>query len=137
MDKRVMEKLEEGFCNVLREISEHDMRSLEEVETAKAALSGMVKMKMLEEMENFRNGYSGRMYRDDGDMSNRSYGRDSMGRYADNGGSYRGYRDGGSYDDGYSGHDIKQKMRQKLQEMMQNANGDERRYIEEFMNKMN
>jgi hypothetical protein len=59
-----------------------------------------------------------------------------MGRYADNGGSYRGYRDGGSYD-GYSGHDIKQKMRQKLQEMMGNANGEERRYIEEFMNKMN
>ena len=102
------------------------------METAKAALSGIVKMKMLEEMENFRNGYSGRMYRDDGDMSNRSYGRDSMGRYADNGGSHRGYRD-----DGYSGHDIKQKMRQKLQEMMQNANGEERRYIEEFMNKMN
>ena len=136
MDKKVMEKLEESFCKVLHEISEQGMRSPEEVEAAKAALSGLVKMKMLEEMENFRNGYSGRMYRDDGDMSNRSYGRDSMGRYADNGGSYRGYRDGGSYD-GYSGHDIKQKMRQKLQEMMQNANGEERRYIEEFMNKMN
>jgi hypothetical protein len=111
------------------------MRSLEDVETAKTAISGVVKLKMLEEMENFRNGYSGRMYRDDGDMSNRSYGRDSMGRYAD-GGSYRGYRDGDSYD-GYSGHDIKQKMRQKLQEIMGNANGEERRYIEEFMNKMN
>ena len=133
MDRRIMEKLEEGFCKVLHEISEQGMRSPEDVETAKAALSGMVKMKMLEEMENFRNGYSGRMYRDDGDMSSR---RDSMGRYADNGGSYRGYRDGGSYD-GYSGHDIKAKMRQKLQEMAMNATGEERRYIDEFMNKLN
>jgi hypothetical protein len=129
MDKKIMERLEDNFCEVLRDFAEKGFSRAEDVETAKAALSGMVKMKMLEEMENFRNGYSGRMYRDDGDMSNR---RDSMGRYADNGGSYRGYRD-----DGYSGHDIKAKMRQKLQEMAMNANGEERRYIDEFMNKLN
>jgi hypothetical protein len=123
MDKRVTEKLEEGFCKVLHEISEHDMRSPEEVETAKAALSGLVKMKMLEEMENFRNGYSGRMYRDDG-ASYRDYGG---GMYRDDGASYRGY-----YRDG----NVAEKVMSKLREMSQNADPQEKRELEMMMSKL-
>lgn len=134
MDKKIMEKLEGGFCEVLHNYAERGMKSPDDVETAKAALSGMVKMKMLEEMENYEAERSGRYY-DDG-MSSRSYRRrDSMGRYADNGGSmsYRRYHDDGSYEGGFSGHD----MRQQLERMMQEADSErERQALRAAMQKL-
>lgn len=133
MDMKVMEKLEEGFCEVLHKYAERGMNSSSDVETAKAALSGMVKMKMLEEMENYEAERSGRYY-DDG-MSSRSYRRrDSMGRYADNGSmSYRRYHDDGSYEGGFSGHD----MRQQLERMMQEADSErERQALRAAMSKL-
>ena len=120
MDMKVMNKLEDGFCKVLQNYAESGMNNPEAVETAKAALSGMVKMKMLEEMERYDNERSGRYYYDeDGGMSNRnSYRRrDSMGRFMDNG-SYRR-----SYEDGFSGHDI----RPKLQRMIEEADSERER----------
>lgn len=122
MDRRVMEKLEEGFCRVLSEFAEKGMKSAQDVETTKAALSGMVKMKMLEEMENY-NGYSGRMYRDDG-ASYRDYGG---GMYRDDGASYRGY-----YRDG----NVAEKVMSKLREMSQNADPQEKRELEMMMSKL-
>lgn len=125
MDRKVMEKLEDNFCKVLHEISEQGMRSPEEVETAKAAISGVVKLKMLEEMENFKdNGYSGRMYRDDGG-SYRSYGM-----YRDDGSSYRGYHDG------YSGHGVADKILSKMKEMYDNADGRDKQEIEMWINRL-
>ena len=125
MDRRVMEKLEEGVCRALNEVAEKGMNSAQDVETAKAALSGMVKMKMLEEMDNFKdNGYSGRMYRDDGG-SYRSYGM-----YRDDGSSYRGYHDG------YSGHGVADKILSKMKEMYDNADGRDKQEIEMWINRL-
>lgn len=132
MDMKTMEKLEEGFCEVLHKYAERGMNSSSDVETAKAALSGMVKTRMLKEMENYEAERSGRYY-DDG-MSSRSYRRDSMGRYADNGGmSYRRYHDDGSYEGGFSGHD----MRQQLERMMQETDSErERQALRAAMQKL-
>lgn len=137
MDKKIMEKLEGGFCEVLHNYAERGMKSPDDVETAKAALSGMVKMKMLEEMERYDNERSGRSYYDDdmGMSNTRSYRRrDSMGRYADNGGmSYRRYHDDGSYEGGFSGHD----MRQQLERMIQEADSErERQALRAAMQKL-
>jgi len=127
MDKKLAEKLENNFCEVLYELTEKEFQNSQQVETAKAALSGLVKIKMLDEMERFRGGNSFRSYDDEG-MSTR---RDSMGRYADDGRSNRSYR---MYrDDGYSGHD----MMGKLEEMRGQARSeDERRMIDEIMKRM-
>lgn len=127
MDKKVMTKLEEGFCEVLHRLTRSDkgFQSANDVETAKAALSGLVKMKMLEEMEDYEGGMSGRAYYDEGGMSSRgSYRRDSHGRYADSGMSYRRHYDGG-FDDGYSGHD----MRQQLERMAEEADSERERQV--------
>lgn len=127
MDKKLAQKLENSFCEVLYELAEKEFSTSQQVETAKAALSGLVKIKMLDEMERFRGGNSFRSYDDEG-MSNR---RDSMGRYADDGRSNRSYR--GYRDDGYSGHD----MMSKLEEMRGQARSeDERRMIDEIMKRM-
>ena len=128
-----MEKLEEGFCEVLHKYAERGMNSSSDVETAKAALSGMVKMKMLEEMENYSDGgMSGRYYYDDdrGMSGRHSYRRrDSMGRYADGGNmSYRRM-----YDGGMSGHD----MREQLERMMDEADSErERQALRAAMQKL-
>ena len=136
MDKKVSEKIEEGFCKVLHDFAETGFRSPQDVETAKAALSGMVKMKMLEEMENFKNGgYSGDMYRDDG-YSGRMYRDDGMmSRNYRDGGSYRGYRDeDGSYD---NMHHVTKKIISKLEQMYEQAEGQqEKKEIQMWLNRM-
>ena len=133
MDKKMMERLEDGFCEVLQDYAEKGMKSPECVETAKAALSGLLKIRMLEEMENFSRGYSSRgYYNDEGGSSNRGY--------RDGGSSNRGYRDGGgsyrrSRDGGYSGHN--DKLMSRLEELRDQAGNDrERQMIEEFISKM-
>ena len=129
---KTMEKLEDGFCKVLQNYADRGMKSPDDVETAQAVLSGMVKMKMLEEMERYDNERSGRYYYDDdrGMSGRHSYRRrDSMGRYADGGNmSYRRM-----YDGGMSGHDI----RPQLERMLEEADSErERRAIEEALQKM-
>lgn len=125
MDKKIMEKLEDGFCEALHHYAEKGFDSPEKIETVKAALSGLVKMKMLEEMENFESEMSGR-YSEEGGMSSRSYRRrDSRGRYMD-GGSYRRSRESSyedSYDGGMSGHD----MRRQLERMIEEADSEKER----------
>lgn len=120
MDMKTMEKLEDGFCKVLHDNAERGFASASSVELAKTALSGLVKLKMLEEMENYNEGgMSGRYYYDDdrGMSGRHSYRRrDSMGRYADGGNmSYRRM-----YDGGMSGHDI----RPQLERMMEEADSE-------------
>lgn len=125
MDKKIMERLEDNFCEVLQDFAEKGFQRAEDVETAKAALSGMTKIKILEEMDNFKdNGYSGRMYRDDGG-SYRSYGM-----YRDDGSSYRGYHDG------YSGHGVADKILSKMKEMYDNADGRDKQEIEMWINRL-
>lgn len=128
MDKKIMDKLEDGFCEALHHYAEKGFDSPEKIETVKAALSGMVKLKMLEEMEEYgEEGMSGRRYYEDGGMSSRRsyHRRDSMGRYAD-GGSYRRSRESSyedSYDGGMSGHD----MRRQLERMIEEADSEKER----------
>ena len=139
MDKKVMGKIEDGFCEVLKKFAETGLRSSQDVETAKAALSGMVKMKMLEEMENFHkeDGYSGRMYRDNG-YSGRMYrdeGMMSRGDYRDGGYSGRMYRDdGNSYD---NMHHVTRKITSMLEQMYEQAEGpQEKKEIQMWLNRL-
>ena len=134
MDRKVMQKIEEGLCEALEKIASNGIRSDMDVETTKHALSGLVKLKCLEEMESYEGGSSGRSNRsyrsyesEGGSMGGGSYRRDSRGRYADGGGSYRGYRDGSS------GHGD---IREKLQEMMEGADERDRQMIREMVNRM-
>lgn len=137
MDKKIMEKLEEGYCKVLQHYADKGMESPESVETTKAALSGMVKMKMLEEMEKFEQESSNRSYRSydgDGGSYRRSH---AMGQY--DGGSYEGsYRRGRSHDGyGYEGGRSGHGMRERLEQMMEEAGSErERRAIQEALQKM-
>lgn len=128
MDKKIMEKIEEGFCKVLHEYAETGMRGAQDVEVCKAAVSGVLKLKMLEEMEKY-GGYSERGYRDGSYRGYRDDGASQRG-YRDDGGSYRGYRDGGSYDDG------KEALRKKLEEMKNSATPENRRMIDEWLHRL-
>jgi hypothetical protein len=109
MDKKVMEKLEDSFCEVLQSYADKGFQNPSQVETAKAALSGLVKIKMLEGMDKFE-GNSFRAYHDE-DMPQRGY-----------------------HDDGYSGHD---KMISQLEKMRETANPNDRRMIDEWVQRLN
>ena len=89
MDK-VLYKICDMFHEVLEEYAEKGrFADKSDVQLAKAAVSGITKIKTIEAMERFDgNSYRGYAY-DEGYMGRRSY---------DDGGSYRGsYDDGGSY----------------------------------------
>ena len=121
-----MDKICEMFHEVLREYAEKGhFTDKSAVETAKAAVSGITKIKTLEAMERF----------DGGNSFRRSY----------DGGSYRGsYDDGNSYRrgrgmngqfvsrDGYS----RDGMRDKIEALMQEAQGHDKEVIQEMLSKM-
>ena len=118
---RNLEKIEEALCDVLQSYAEGGIKSAADVATIKHALSGMVKIKVLEEMDKYEGSSFRRSY--DGNASNDgSYRRDSRGRYMD-GGSYRHYRDGGN-------------MKEKLQDLLQEAEGKERQVIQEMLGRL-
>lgn len=60
MDTMTMERLEKGFCKVLHDYAEKGFASVSGVEVAKNALSGLVKLKMLESMEQYGESYVSR-----------------------------------------------------------------------------
>lgn len=128
MDK-VMEKACEMFHEVLYKLTEKGhFQNESDVETAKAAVSAIVKIKTLEAMERFEGGgssFRGRSY--DG----RSY----------EGGSYDGgsYEDGGSYRRGRGSNGryvSRDGMRDKLESLMQEATGQDKRMIREMLSRM-
>jgi len=91
MDK-VMDKMCEMFHEVLRSYANKGkFENADDVETAKAAISGIVKIKAIDAMEQYGgNSFRGNSFDDDYGMSNR--------RSYDDGRSYRGsYDDGASY----------------------------------------
>ena len=124
MDK-VMDKVCEMFHEVLREYAEQGhFKDKSAVETAKAAVSGITKIKTIEAMERFDGGNSFRRSYDDGYA--RSY---------DDGNSYRRGRGmNGQFvsRDGYS----RDGMRDKLEELMQEAQGHDKEIIKEMLSKM-
>lgn len=128
-----MDKVCEMFHEVLREYAEQGhFKDKSAVETAKAAVSGITKIKTIEAMERF----------DGGNSFRGSYGNeDGMSRAM----SYRGsYDDGNSYRrgrgmngqfvsrDGYS----RDGMRDKLEGLMQEAQGHDKEIIKEMLSKM-
>lgn len=124
----VMYKIKDALCGVLREFAQKELRQPQDVEVVKNALSGIQKIKILEEMERFRSGgFSSRM--EGGSYDGGSY---DDGGY--NGGSYRrgGYSRRGSYRDGYSGHGLKEKM----QRLAESASPEEREMLNRFMQQM-
>jgi len=111
-----MHKIETELCGVLHDIANSGIHSAGDVETTKHALSGLVKLKCLEEMEGYEGDKSGRSYRSyEGDGSYR------RGRYMD-GGSYRHY-DGGD-------------LQQRLQDMMRNASDRDKEAIRQMLSRM-
>ena len=135
MDMQVKNKLEMELCDVLKDYAQKGIKSADDVETVKHALSGISKLKIIEEMDKYNEEHSHRSYRSyDGEGSYRRGYSHAMGQYDD--GSYDGsYRRGRShdYEGGHSGHG----MRERLEQMMSDARSDrERMAIQEALQKM-
>lgn len=126
MEKQVMGKLEMELCDILQDYAQKGIKSASDVETVKHALSGISKLKIIEEMDKYDEEHSNRSYRSyDGDYGG-SYRRShAMGQY--DGGSYEGsYRRGRSHD-GYEGGRSGHGMRERLEQMMEEADSDRER----------
>lgn len=143
MDMRAMHELKEMLCKEIDKIAkkgELSAGSLETVHKLTDTVKNIDKIMMLEGEEE---GYSERGRR-----------RDSMGRYSRDGGmmggweARGGYGGGHAYDDGgssyamgggyrrgggYSRDDGKDKMLHELGEMMEDADGEQRRILERAM----
>lgn len=124
-----MMKIKQDLCGVVETFAKKGLNQPQDVEVVKNAISGIQKIKILEEMERFGSGgFSNRLegggsYRYGG----RSYDEDS---YRHGGG--RSYDEGGysrERDGGYSGHDL----REHLQRMMDRANPEEKEMIKRWM----
>lgn len=125
----VMHKIKEDLCGVLQDFAQKGLHQPQDVEIVKNAISGIQKIKILEEMERFGSGgFSSRSYDDGGSYRRgRSYDEDS---YRHGGG--RSYDEGGysrERDGGYSGHDL----RENLQRMMDRAKPEEKALIQRWM----
>ena len=130
MDMQVKNKLEMELCDVLKDYAQKGIKSADDVETVKHALSGISKLKIIEEMDKYNAEHSHRSYRSyDGEGS---YRRGYSHAMEQDGGSYRrGYSH--DYEGGRSGHG----MRERLEEMMDQAGSErERRAIQEALQKM-
>lgn len=134
MDSKVIEKLKETLGDALAQFSRkpdinpHDVENMTKILCALDMLNGI----------------------EDGGYSERSYRRMRSHDGSSNDGSYRRYRDGGPNDGGshryhdgdggssnergYSGHDLRGMMLDKLDEMMDNAHTEkERKMVQEWM----
>lgn len=124
MEKKVMQKIEDGLCEVLEDFAQKGINTASDVATVKHALSGIEKMKVIEAME-YGVGASGRYPY----PAEHNY---DGGSYRGNMSSRRGYSRTG-FDRGYSGHD----MRQQLERMLGEVGSErERMAIEEALQKM-
>lgn len=119
MEEKVAQALKADLCDILRDCSEKGIKSRDQLEEVKTALSALQKLLTIEAMERVRGYSSGRYYSDTGN----SYRRDSRGRYCDD----RSYRN-----DGYSNHNV----RDQIQNMMQNANTREREILEKMLQQL-
>ena len=123
----IMHKIESNLWDVLKDYAD-GFKSPAEVETVKHAISSIFKIRCLDEMDNF---------------SNRGYSRDGRSRIYYDEGSFRGGRsmDRGSYRDGRNGGSYRYSrdsdMREKLEELMQDATDErQRQVIQEMMSRI-
>ena len=123
MDEKLLNQARDCFENTLRSVVGSNRSNPRDIEFATKLVCAL---KAIEEMggegASFMSGNSNRgSYQGGG--SNRS---GMSGR--------RSYR---SYEGGYSGHDIKQAMREKMEELMDEADSDmDRRMVEDMMHKL-
>lgn len=124
----VMHKIKQDLCGVLQDFAQKGLHQPQDVEVVKNAISGIQKIKILEEMERFSSGgFSNRMEGGSYRYGGRSYDEDSY-RH----GNGRSYEEGGysrERDGGYSGHDL----RENLQRMMERAKPEEKEMIKRWM----
>lgn len=127
-----MEKLKTDLDKIIEECANKGIEDGGKcLEIVKTALSAKAKILTIEAMERVQDSGYGRGYnraangqfRDDGYRSG-GY-RDEGGNYRDNGGDYRD--NGGNYRDGGMEH---------LKRMLENANPQERQFIEKLLHKM-
>ena len=124
-----MNKIKEDLCNSLKYYAEQGLNNSGDIETVKHILSGLYKIKVMQAMDAYHDGYSGRYYMDDGS----SYRRGADGRYMDGGSSYR-MHSRGYHDDGREGYSNRGDMHDKLARMLDNTqDGHEREIIQKIM----
>ena len=113
--EQVMDTIKMELCKVLKTFAQNGINNASDVATVKHALSGISKIRILEEMDKYNEGYSHKGYHSyDGDGSYRNYG------------GYHRY----SHDDGHS-------MKERLEKMMGEAKTDrERMAIQDALQKM-
>ena len=120
MDMKVLDKINHELWNVLTTYAE-GIKSADDVETVKHAISAIFKIRCLEEMEDFKNA-SHTGYRDGG--SYRYYDDRSFARGGRSMTGPQFYRDGGN-------------MRDKLEYLLQDATDErQRQVIREMMNRI-
>lgn len=126
MDTQIMHKIEDNLWDVLGDYAK-GFKTPAEVETVKHALSGIFKIKCLEEMEDYQSShdYGGRpydrYYNDDMSYRRSRDNRDSDGRYS---------RDMYSRDGGMM-------MRERLEQLRNEAKDEhQRRIIDDMLNRL-
>ena len=125
MDTQIMHKIENNLWEVLGDYAK-GFKTPAEVETVKHALSGIFKIKCLEEMEDYQSShdYGGRYdryYNDDNSYRRSRDNRDSDGRYS---------RDMYSRDGGMM-------MRERLEQLRNEAKDEhQRRIIDDMLNRL-
>lgn len=120
MNRELKERLCEQYTALLEEIAESDMTE-RSANIGKTAISAILKLKTLEEMEGFSNSHS---YRGD-----RSY--DHAPQYSEG----HSYRRGRGMDGRYVSR-TGASMRDKIESLMSEANEHERHILEEMLTKI-
>lgn len=142
MDKKVTEELKYKMEEALKQITHKKDTTPTDIDHMTKILCALDMVKSIEEDESGGGEYSGRFYR-----RHRSYDGDSYRMHRDGGSNdggssgsrYRdsyedGSMDGGSSERGYSGHDLRSMMMDKLDDMMATAHTDkERKMVREWM----
>ena len=127
MEKHIMEQIQTQLCDILRDKAQRGIGSPSDVETVKNALSGINKIKIIEAMERCGDERSYASY----PVDYRRGGR--MPYYDGDAGDYSYRRTRDDYDMNHSGHS----MREKLEQMMNEAGSDrERMALREALSKM-
>ena len=133
-----LKNIKHNLMNELKDYADVEIseKHLNDIHKITDTIKNIYKICMLEEKED---GYSERYYHDGGSSYGRGRGarRDSMGRYSrDSGYSEHDYEE--PYEDSHMSHnysrdDYKDKMMNKLGEMMRSADSEQRRILEKCM----
>lgn len=136
-----MEHLKDMLCDELEKFAQKNeisTGSLDAIHKLTDTIKNIDKIEMLDEVSDYseyseRKSYARRGNSYDGGNSYARQRRDSMGRYAREGGSYR---DGRSNRGGYSRAEAKMDIMDKIGELMEDANEQEKQILKRAMKSM-